>query len=413
MNVSSITAEVLASLLNSSSNKEMKLESFGYFLEDYVISGADVQLEPTNNKKFYVGEGVISFEDGLWNVNSDTFHVNTRNVKYFIDFTLKAGYIMNTVHPTDAYLPLWEVMADGSGNISSTVDKRGEMGFLRFRSEIQGIITDDVVVDESHITNQAVGTTKIKDGSVTEVKMADDSISERTIQDNAIIHSHLSDNSVGTSEIIDYNVTEPKIGPFAVTEEKIGNDQVSHDKIKGKVSESKLQLDYPSGGLAERVHQLEQNPAGIPEVTAARGGYDSLADRLDALDLGLALNSQSFVSTEGQTVFTLTSGSYEVGTKRMNAFFGGSFQKSGVNFTETSSTTITSTEALPAGIQVDLMWYEGKIPVTSGHGKAHKLGGYDEIHISELAGYQDLLLNINAGMFGDTNEDPEIDGGAF
>jgi len=62
---------------------------------------------------------------------------------------------------------------------------------------------------------------------------------------------------------------------------------------------------------------------------------------------------ESFVASEGQTVFTLNN-TYEIGKNRLEVTVGGIQQYSPSNFTETSTTSITFSEGLPMGTKVDV-----------------------------------------------------------
>lgn len=69
------------------------------------------------------------------------------------------------------------------------------------------------------------------------------------------------------------------------------------------------------------------------------------------------MNTDEFVATEGQTLFTLT-GEYEVGNNRViTVDVGGVKQYSPKNYTETSSNQITLLEGVPQGTEVVISYY--------------------------------------------------------
>lgn len=70
--------------------------------------------------------------------------------------------------------------------------------------------------------------------------------------------------------------------------------------------------------------------------------------------------SQKFTATAGQTLFTLTSFAYQINTSSVEVFINGAAQfGSGVDFTETSNTSITLTEAAEAGDVVFIRGFVG------------------------------------------------------
>lgn len=74
---------------------------------------------------------------------------------------------------------------------------------------------------------------------------------------------------------------------------------------------------------------------------------------------------ETFVATDNQTVFTLTTTTYEPLQHKIEVFVEGIKQDSGDNFTESSSSTITLTEGVPAGTEVVVKYYGRRIPVTT------------------------------------------------
>jgi len=64
---------------------------------------------------------------------------------------------------------------------------------------------------------------------------------------------------------------------------------------------------------------------------------------------------QSFIATQGQTVFTLTSFDYAPGTNNLAVFVNGSKQVYGINYSETSVNTVTFNFGLNAGDVVEFL----------------------------------------------------------
>lgn len=103
--------------------------------------------------------------------------------------------------------------------------------------------------------------------------------------------------------------------------------------------------------------------------------------------IGRIPNTQTWIATEGQTVFTLGNGSYIPNRNLITVIIGSVHQTSGENYTETNSTSFTLTAPLPAGTTVYAKWFEVKVPETVGHGTRHEFGGSDEIDITKLKNY--------------------------
>lgn len=256
-------------------SQEMKIESFGYFLDNYVIQGAAVTLDTNNPRRFVISEGIISFGDGLYRVYSDTVTLSSSGT-YFVDFTVANGYVVNTVHPSVDYLTLWQINTDGTGNITGTVDLRGTMGFVRFRSEIQGIITDDLIVDEEHITPGAVGTTRIANLAVTEPKLSDDSVSARTIQDNAVRNFHIIDDAVSSRNVQDRAITADHLADSSVLNRTLAPEVASRiDTAEDRLDEQQTLINaLQTGDSGEAANAARYN--SITGIT-----HDTLKIRLD------------------------------------------------------------------------------------------------------------------------------------
>lgn len=72
-------------------------------------------------------------------------------------------------------------------------------------------------------------------------------------------------------------------------------------------------------------------------------------DNIDGINsnfLNYTLQDQSFIATQGQTAFTLTTMQYVPGTNNLAVFVNGSKQQAGVNYLETSATVFTFVDGL-------------------------------------------------------------------
>jgi hypothetical protein len=103
------------------------------------------------------------------------------------------------------------------------------------------------------------------------------------------------------------------------------------------------------------------------------------------------VNTQLWTATEGQTVFNITNGSYAMGENHLEVWVGNIPQIKNQGFTETSDTSFTLSEGVPAGEQVRARWFEGAITISLGHKNTHAEGGNDEINVVDLAGYKENI----------------------
>jgi len=146
-------------------------------------------------------------------------------------------------------------------------------------------------------------------------------------------------------------------------------------------------------GNGETAKILSSNSADVSalmstkkEVDDAKGTLGSLKERFDNIEK--AVNRQEFVSTANQAVFTLSNGSYVVGSKTLKVYLEGVLQPPSA-FTEVSPTSFQFNDPVPAGLTVVAEWLEGKVPVVFGHKSSHEKGGQDEIDITKLKGYDE------------------------
>lgn len=92
---------------------------------------------------------------------------------------------------------------------------------------------------------------------------------------------------------------------------------------------------------------------------------------------------EEFTSTEGQTVFNLTSGLYEIGTGRVDVYVWGNKQPPSA-FTETSSTSITLVNGVEAGTKVLIEYIQIANVMDYIHAQNHKIGGSDPITPADI-----------------------------
>ena len=96
------------------------------------------------------------------------------------------------------------------------------------------------------------------------------------------------------------------------------------------------------------------------------------------------IKREEFTATEGQTVFTLSNGSYTTNANRLSVYIWGSKQYNNA-FTETSATSFTMSAGLSAGDKVIAEWIEAVniSGLYEGHASTHLPGGGDELPMPE------------------------------
>ncbi len=118
---------------------DMRLESFGHLLADYVLRGADVIKQSDDRKALTVSEGIISFQDQLWRVYSSQFRSEHIGTTYYLGFMTSEGFVFGLSEPVENYLPIAEIATDGQGDILTIKDLRGAVGIVKFKAIYDGI----------------------------------------------------------------------------------------------------------------------------------------------------------------------------------------------------------------------------------------------------------------------------------
>lgn len=108
---------------------------------------------------------------------------------------------------------------------------------------------------------------------------------------------------------------------------------------------------------------------------------------------------EEFTATAGQTIFTITSGSYAPGDNKVSVYIWG-IKQSNAAFTETNSTRITMASGLEAGDRVLIEWFEGDVSIQGDKGDAATLtlGAVSFLNPSET-GYINNSGDINDAVY--------------
>jgi parallel beta-helix repeat protein len=152
-------------------------------------------------------------------------------------------------------------------------------------------------------------------------------------------------------------------------------------------------------------HHSSHEAGGADEIDITKlKNFDQIASVLQNTS-SVTPNSYSWVSTDGQDTFQIPSGTFK-DVRLMDVTVGGVTQTS---ITLIDDTTFQLPEALSAGIDVYVEWFETPPPVSTGHHSTHELGGQDEIDLTKLKNYSritDIAVNVkDYGANGiDTND---------
>lgn len=128
------------------------------------------------------------------------------------------------------------------------------------------------------------------------------------------------------------------------------------------------------------------------EVETARNGAASLDERLKGMEK--ADNRQSWkVTAATQTRFTLTNGSYTVGSNSFAVYLEGILQPTDA-YVQVDSKNFDMVDPVPQDLTVTAVWREGKAPVQFGHNTTHYKGGQDPLDLTKLDGYAAVATAI-------------------
>lgn len=139
---------------------DIRLESFGHLLADYVLQGATFTINDVDKNKITIGEGIISFGDQLWRSFTSDFRANKENTTYYVGFVINQGYVFGPTEPTEKYMRLWSVSTDLAGVLGSPVDYRGAIGKVKYKAIYDGVYLNTGEV-QAAIDNAIAATTDV------------------------------------------------------------------------------------------------------------------------------------------------------------------------------------------------------------------------------------------------------------
>ncbi|WP_182004756.1 M14 family metallopeptidase [Priestia aryabhattai] len=112
-------------------------------------------------------------------------------------------------------------------------------------------------------------------------------------------------------------------------------------------------------------------------------------------------NEFEWTATAGQLIYTLpTNTSYDINSKVLEVMVGGAFVSPSMiqKDSATQFTLLVDSSRIPAGIKVVARWTESVVAGTgndtSAHHLSHEEGGYDEIEVTNLKGFQENVNDV-------------------
>jgi hypothetical protein len=128
---------------------DVRLESYGFFLADYVIRGAELTQDAINPKKLIIGEGIINLKDELFRVFTEDFTASKKDASYYVGFVFADGFVMSTSEPSEDYIRLWTFETDANGTLGNFVDHRGPLGRVRYKAAYDSVYLNTTEVQEA------------------------------------------------------------------------------------------------------------------------------------------------------------------------------------------------------------------------------------------------------------------------
>lgn len=162
--VAAVTSKSAKQLLRFQQNNgylnDVRLESFGFFLDDYVIYGGDLNFDTVDTYKLLLTESIISLNDELWRAFVKEFRITKYNTTFYVGFVSEQGYVFGETEPFENYLRLWSIPIDANGHIGVPIDHRNLYGYIKFKAKYDGVYlnTNEVkqaIVNANNAANNA------------------------------------------------------------------------------------------------------------------------------------------------------------------------------------------------------------------------------------------------------------------
>lgn len=250
---------------------DVRLESFGFFLDDYVIYGGNLTFDTVDIYKILLDESIVSLNDQLWRAFIKEFHITKYNTTYFVGFLNEKGYVFGETEPLENYMRLWTIPVDANGNIGVPVDHRNLYGYLKLKAKYDGVYLN---VDEVHeaITNANSAADKANQAASDVQSAVDAAKSAADRADEAVISTEKAIESVNSS----LNKIDQAVEAVNVV---IGESNAATDSANQAIREINSVKEDLSSAVNEKL-----NEADITLANAIEAADNAVASAVKATD---------------------------------------------------------------------------------------------------------------------------------
>ncbi|MDC6267721.1 hypothetical protein [Lysinibacillus fusiformis] len=241
--------ELLRYQQNNGYLNDVRLESFGFFLDNYVIYGGDLTFDTVDAYKLLLSEGIISLNDQLWRAFIKEFRINKYNTTYYVGFLHEKGYVIGETEPAENYMRLWTIPVDANGIIGVPIDHRNMYGYLKFKAKYDGVYLNVDEVQQA-ITNANSAADKANEaasdvqGAVDEAKRAANQANEAVVKTETVLKNVSSSLSQLDKSIEDANKAIGESNTATASAKQAAQDAISaKDNLSNAVNEKINQTD--------------------------------------------------------------------------------------------------------------------------------------------------------------------------
>lgn len=132
--------------------KIKEFEDIGYFLETYIVEGADTTKDVLENNRVNITGAVASISNNMIRVDETHFVFNEASMTYTIVLLPEGVFTTDpqTGVPFVDYIPIATVTTDVNKVVTTIVDDRGQVGgfYLKGGIALPGYVTDQDLADE-------------------------------------------------------------------------------------------------------------------------------------------------------------------------------------------------------------------------------------------------------------------------
>lgn len=261
--------ELLRYQQNNGYLNDVRLESFGFFLDNYVIYGGDLTFDTVDVYKVLLSESIISLNDQLWRAFIKEFRITKYNSTYYVGFLHEKGYVIGETEPAENYMRLWTIPVDANGVIGVPIDHRNLYGYLKFKAKYDGVYlnVDEVrqAIDNANsAADKANEAASDIQGAVDEAKRASNQANEAVIKTEAVLESVSSSLSQLDNSIEDAN-------------KAIGESNTATANAKQAAQDAITAKDNLSNAVTEKINQAD---TAIKNANDAAGAANQASEAI-------------------------------------------------------------------------------------------------------------------------------------